>query len=206
MVLNVACPRCTALLDVTPEWLGQPIECGACSSVFVCPELAEEAPADDGPKVLREKKTRRDRLRDRDDDGRWDGYEEYDQNDDPDSYTAKLRGPGYATASMVLGIVSLTVGSLFTLGCCGFVQTILSVIGLILGYIGLRSEARGNAIAGMVMNVLGAIISVVFMSFIGLMFSLNPFGKGPPPPAGPTAPTVSTWKSNNPPPQQKAKW
>ena len=65
MILNVSCPHCGALLDVTPDWLGQQLECGGCSSVFVCPELAEEAPPVDAPRMLREKKTRRERNRTR---------------------------------------------------------------------------------------------------------------------------------------------
>ena len=79
----------------------------------------------------------------------------------------------------------------------------MSVVGLILGYIGLRSDARGNAVAGMVMSVLGAIMSVFYMAFMGVCFSLKPFGPPPPPP--PT--TFSTVKpagtGNNPPPKFK---
>lgn len=203
MLLNVACPHCGALLDVTPEWLGQQIECGGCSSVFVCPEFAEEPPPDTVPKPKPDKINRRER-----EDKRWDGYGDYQRDDDPDSYLAKLRGPGYATASMVLGILALTVGSFLTIGTCGFggfIQTIMSIIGLILGYIGLRSDARGNAIAGMVMSVLGAIMSILYMAFFGACFSLAPFGPPPPPP--PTPATISSPKpnanGNNPPPKFK---
>lgn len=203
MLLNVACPHCGALLDVTPEWLGQQIECGGCSSVFVCPEFAEEPPPDAAPKPKADKKSRRER-----EDKRWDGYGDYRRDEDPDSYSAKLRGPGYATASMVLGILALTLGSFFTISTCGFggfIQTIMSVIGLILGYIGLRSDARGNAIAGMAMSVLGALMSILYMAFMGVCFSLKPFGPPPPPP--PTPVTISTPKPNangtNPPPKFK---
>jgi len=192
VILNVTCPHCGALLDVDPAWLGQPMECGGCGSVFPCPEIAEEA-LPDAPKVVREMSSRRDRKRERDDYDRWDGYEEYNQEEDPDSHIAKKRGPGYATASLVIGIISIIIGSGFSLFCCGFVQTIMSVIGLILGYIGLRSDSRVNAIAGMVLNVLGAIFSVVYMSFMGVLLTTMPFGpaKAPPPPPSSTA----TWKS-----------
>ena len=121
MILNVSCPHCGALLDVTPDWLGQQLECGGCSSVFVCPELAEEAPPVDAPKTLREKPSRRERNRTRPEDGdRWEGYEAYSQDDDPDSHLSKKRGPGFATASMVLGIISLTVATPITVVTCGF--------------------------------------------------------------------------------------
>ncbi len=202
MLLNIGCPHCGALLDITPEWLGQQIECGGCSSVFVCPEFAEEPAPDTVPAPKPDAISRRKR-----DDKRWDGYSDYHRDDDPDSYVAKLRGPGYATSSMVLGILALTIGSFFTIGTCGFggfIQTIMSVIGLILGYIGLRSDARGNAVAGMIMCVLGALMSVLYMAFIGVCISLKPFGPPPPPP---TPVTISTAKPAgngiNPPPKFK---
>ncbi len=195
MVLNIICPRCGALLDVTPEWLGQPIECGGCASVFVCPELAEDAPPDDGPKVLREKQKRRHRDRD---DGDWDDYRADSPDDDPDSHLAKKRGPGYATASMVLGILALTLAmpvTIFTCGFGGFVQITVGIVGLILGYIGLRSDARVTAIAGMVMNVLAALFAVLYTLMWGGIFSMGPF-RAPPPPPPPA--TVATWKTSTP--------
>ena len=208
VILNATCPHCGALLDITPEWLGQQIECGGCSNVFACPEFAEEAPSEDGPKALRETRGRKERNRDRDDDGRWEGYEECSTDDDPDSHLAKKRGPGFATASMVLGIVSITLGTILTVTTCGFggfIQIIMSLIGIILGYLGIRSDARGNAIAGMVMNVLGALFAVIWMSFLGVCITMNPFRGAGPPPAAATQ-TVSTWKSNTNPPPAKAKW
>ncbi len=201
MILNVTCPHCGALLDVAPAWLGNPMECGGCGSVFACPEIAEEAPPDDAPKIAREKSSRRKRDRDRDSYDRWDGYDEYDREEDPDSHIAKKRGPGYATASLVIGIVSLVVVSPLTFITCGFggfVQIILSIVGLILGYLGVRSDTRGNAIAGMVMNALCLIFAVVWASFMGAVFSTSPFGAAPPP----TAPSkaAATWKAPPPPP------
>lgn len=199
MIVNVTCPQCGALLDATPEWLGQQIECGGCASVFVCPEIAEEAPPDGAPKLLKEKKSRRERDRDHEDedDERWDGYAAYSQDDDPDSYISKQRGPGFATTSMVLGIVSLALGTIITfcsVGFGGFIQIIISLVGLIFGYFGIRSDARGNAIAGMVMNVLGALIAVAFMAFTGYCVTMNPFRPAPPTGTGPGY-TTTTFKS-----------
>ena len=74
-----------------------------------------------------------------------------------------------------------------------------------LGYLGIRSDARGNAIAGMVMNVLGALFGVIWMSIIGACITMNPFRGAGPPPAAPTQ-TMSSWKSNTNPPPAKAKW
>ena len=201
MILNVTCPHCGALLDVDPAWLGKPMECGGCGSVFPCPEIAEEAPAEDAPKLAREKASRRRRDNEHDTDDHWDGYSEYDREEDPDSYIAKKRGPGYATASLILGILSLVVGSpltIFTCGFGGFIQIIMSIVGLILGYLGMRSDARGNAIAGMVMNVLGALFAVAWMTFIGALLSASPFGAAPPPPTA-TTKAAATWKAPPPP-------
>ena len=206
MILNVTCPHCGALLDVAPAWLGNPMECGGCGSVFPCPEIAEEAPPEDAPKVAREKSSRR--RRDRDSHDRWEGYEEYVQDEDPDSYTGKKRGPGLATTSLILGILSLVIGSLITVFTCGFggfVQTMMSIVGVILGYLGLRSDARGNAIAGMVLNVLSALFGVLWMSFIGAFIATSPFGPAAPPP--PTVPikAAATWKATPPPMMPKMK-
>ena len=209
MVLNVTCPHCGALLDVTGEWLGQQLECGGCSSVFACPDMAEEAPPEDGNYLLRDKPSRRDRARSRtraEEDERWAGYEAYSQDDDPDSYISKKRGPGYATASMVLGILSLTLGTPLTVLTCGFggfIQIIMSIVGIILGYLGIRSESRGTAIAGMVMNVLGALFAVLWMTLFSALISGIAKPAPPPPPPAPVS-TPATWKTNQPPP--KPKW
>ena len=204
MILNVNCPHCEALLDVAPAWLGNPMECGGCGSVFPCPLIAEEAPPDEAPKSARDAASRRRRVRENHD--RWDGYEEYVQDEDPDSHAGKKRGPGFATTSLILGILSLVIGSsitIFTCGLGGFVQTIMSIVGLILGYLGMRSDGRGNAIAGMVLNVLGALFAVLWMSFIGAYISTLTFGPGVPPPA--TAKPAATWKAGPPPVMPKMK-
>ena len=177
------------------------MECGGCGKRLPLPrDSPRKRRPDDGPKVAAresraggaaasESADRDDRL------GRL--STSTSQEDDPDSHLAQKRGPGYATASMVLGILSIIIGSPATLFCCGFVQTILSVVGLILGYIGLRSDARPTAIAGMVMNVLCAIFSVVYMSFIGVWLSTGPFKAAPPPP--PATAAAPTWQPNTPP-------
>ena len=200
MILNVNCPHCEALLDVAPAWLGNPMECGGCGSVFPCPLIAEEAPPDEAPKSARDAASRRRRVRENHD--RWDGYEEYVQDEDPDSHAGKKRGPGFATTSLILGILSLVIGSsitIFTCGLGGFVQTIMSIVGLILGYLGMRSDGRGNAIAGMVMNALGALFAVLWMTLFGALFSGTVF-KGAAPPTAATK-AAATWKAGNPPPQ-----
>ena len=204
MILNVTCPHCSALLDVAPAWLGKPMECGGCGSVFPCPDIAEEGPDENTPKIAREKASRRkrDRDRDRENDDRWDGYDEYSRDGDPDSYLGKKRGPGFATTSMILGICSILIGSLITVFTCGFggfIQIIASIVGIVLGYLGIRSDGKVNAIAGMVMNALGALFAVLWMTLFGALFSGTVF-KGAAPPTAATK-AAATWKAGNPPPQ-----
>jgi uncharacterized membrane protein len=73
---------------------------------------------------------------------------------------------GLAIASLVLGILSLC-GS-WTFWCGG----ILSVIGIVLGALGLNSKGKGMAIAGIILSVLGLILVIIFrVVFRGILFN-----------------------------------
>jgi hypothetical protein len=65
-------------------------------------------------------------------------------------------GNGFAIASLVLGILSLC-GSV-SLWCGG----IISVVGIVLGALGLNSKGKGMAIAGIVLAALGLILTILF--------------------------------------------
>ncbi|WP_435973791.1 DUF4190 domain-containing protein [Streptomyces sp. Qhu_M48] len=73
---------------------------------------------------------------------------------------------GMGTTSMVLGIIAVAGFCLYGLG------TILGILALIFGIIGLkkvgRGEAtnRGMAIAGIVLGAIGTLVSAVFLGFI----------------------------------------
>lgn len=69
---------------------------------------------------------------------------------------------GFAIASLVLGIIGLlgTCCSLFTYG---ILSILLGVIGLIFGILGLKSNGKGMAIAGIVMAGINLIIGILLM-------------------------------------------
>ncbi|WP_329283564.1 DUF4190 domain-containing protein [Streptomyces sp. NBC_00691] len=73
---------------------------------------------------------------------------------------------GMGTASMVLGIIAVAGFCLYGLG------TILGILALIFGIIGIkkcgRGEAtnRGMAIAGIVLGAIGTLVSAVFLGFV----------------------------------------
>lgn len=71
---------------------------------------------------------------------------------------------GYATASMVLGI--LAVIFMFFTGIPGWVCIVISVIGLVLATRGLREcpagqPGHGMAVAGVVLNVIALVMSAL---------------------------------------------
>lgn len=65
-----------------------------------------------------------------------------------------------ATASMVMGILSLV------LSCCCFLGIIFASLGLIFGCLSKVDETfAGTAKAGLITSVIGIILSVIFMIF-----------------------------------------
>lgn len=69
---------------------------------------------------------------------------------------------GFAIASMVLGIIGL-VGSCCSLVTFGILSILLGIIGLIFGILGLKSENKGMAIAGIIMAGLNIVIGILLM-------------------------------------------
>ncbi|WP_328942293.1 DUF4190 domain-containing protein [Streptomyces sp. NBC_00250] len=73
---------------------------------------------------------------------------------------------GMGTAAMVLGIISVAGFCLWGLG------TILGILALIFGIIGLKKAGRGEAtnrgmaVAGIVLGAIGLLISAVFLGFL----------------------------------------
>ena len=72
---------------------------------------------------------------------------------------------GLAIASLVIGILSLC--GFWFIPICGL---IIVVIGLILGFMGLKSKQRGLAIAGIVLNIIGLCATLSFMIFVGIAY------------------------------------
>jgi len=157
MIWNILCPKCGATLDATGDMLGSHVECGGCANIFVAPKEALPAP---DPRYDR-------RMREEED--------EAARDDSDDTRPGRQRGTGKATTSLVLGILALTVGTMF-LFCLPFVQTILGVLAVIFGFLGLKTEGRKTAIAGMVLGALALILSLLMgIMFGAFIYSANAF-------------------------------
>jgi len=75
-------------------------------------------------------------------------------------------GNGFAIASLVLGILSLCGSWVFW---CG---GLMSVIGIVLGTLGLNSKGKGMAIAGIILSALGLIIAIILrVVFRGILLN-----------------------------------
>jgi|GEM_PF-5905355 len=64
-------------------------------------------------------------------------------------------GEGYGIAALVCGLLSILASF-----CCLFFSLPLSVAAVITGSIGLKSPARGMAIAGLILGVLGLLLTI----------------------------------------------
>ena len=76
-------------------------------------------------------------------------------------------GRGQATASMVLGLVGILTG------CVPILGLVLGAIGLLLGFVGLGSDRRGQATAGIVLNLLWIGIGVGYVVFFATISNLG---------------------------------
>jgi len=73
---------------------------------------------------------------------------------------------GFAIASLVLGILSLCGSWIFW---CG---GLMSVVGIVLGALGMNSKGRGMAIAGIILSALGLIIAIILrVVFRGILLN-----------------------------------
>jgi hypothetical protein len=64
---------------------------------------------------------------------------------------------GLAIASLVLGILSLCA----SLGWwCGGP---ISIVGLVLGFLGVKSSGKSMAVAGMILSAIGLLLTIVFL-------------------------------------------
>ena len=77
---------------------------------------------------------------------------------------------GLCIASLVLGIVSLVF-------CCAYIISIpCAILALIFGIIGLKSEGKGMAIAGIITSAITMVIMIFFFIFcfiIGFSIGIN---------------------------------
>jgi hypothetical protein len=74
------------------------------------------------------------------------------------------KGSGLAIASLVLGILSLCGSGI--IWCGG----ILSLVGIVLGALGINSKGKGMAIAGMILSAVGLLLAIVIRVFARNLF------------------------------------
>lgn len=87
------------------------------------------------------------------------------QNNPPQPQYQQVSSPknGMAIASMVLGIISLSI-LVLTWGYLSIVSLILSIIGLPLGVVARKAQPSGKATAGIVLNI----IALAICAFISI--------------------------------------
>jgi hypothetical protein len=145
--IRVTCPTCATPLELDAEYAGQEVQCGSCHQVFVATE------------------DRRSRYRDDDEDRpgrRRRSRREADDDDFDDDRPRRRRrraasggGSGAGTASLILGLFAVVAW------CCPLIGFPVTVIGLILGFVGLKAENKGTAVAGLVLNGLFFVATLV---------------------------------------------
>jgi Zn-finger nucleic acid-binding protein len=177
------CPGCHARLSVAVTDLGVDVECPYCKTVYSAVR-ADKPPTSSKVRVAPVADDRPSRRR-RDEDEEDEEYED-ERPRRRRRRTASEAGTGMATASLVLGILSLPLAF-----CCGLLSLPISVLGIIFGVLGMKTEGRGMAMTGLVLSGLGIVMSIIMM-VVGLAFNLanigggrNNFGPGPnnnPPP------------------------
>lgn len=66
-----------------------------------------------------------------------------------------------AVASLVLGIISIIIGAVSS-GMLGWLGAILAIIGIVLGAVGRKDEAkRGMATGGLVCSIIGLVLCLI---------------------------------------------
>ena len=68
----------------------------------------------------------------------------------------------FCIASLVLGIIALI------LFCIFYISIPCGILSIIFGILGIKSEGKGMAIAGIITGSIGLIISIAILIFIGL--------------------------------------
>lgn len=180
---EAVCPSCGAAVHVTDEMLGRPVQCGGCGDPFT-PPVPPPRPQRFGGSRPGSRFGDDDRHPGRygDDDDRDD--RRFD-DDDEDYEPRRRRNPAddYATASLVLGIGSL-VGALPLAFCCPYLIVPVALLAVVLGVLGLKSDIRTQAIAGI---VTGGLALLGILAAIGVIIAMVASVPKPPPP-GPPAP------------------
>jgi hypothetical protein len=179
MMNTLPCPYCGAYLDVPDELIGRLVECEGCHRAFQ-PSAQDVLPK----RPVRVEPTPKSKFEE--------SRAKYNRNDDtldefdraPAAPSDLKPGQGFAITSLVLGICSVIFGVALWFVCCPFVQTLPGVLSIFFGYMGLKTEGRGMAIAGMICGTLAVVLSFVpIMLFGAFLSSVNAAKPAVPPPA-----------------------
>lgn len=84
---------------------------------------------------------------------------------------SEKRSNALAIVSLVMGILSIT------LGCCYGIGFLFAIPGLVCGIIDRRYEPSGLATAGIVCSVIGMVLAIAFWAFF--IYSLNMIASDP---------------------------
>ena len=88
----------------------------------------------------------------------------------PDNVPKTDSKNGFAIASMVIGICGIVFSWLYF-------GTVSGIVGLILGIIGLKSEKKGMAIAGIILNSVGFILGIILIIvLVGVIVAVGTAG------------------------------
>ena len=96
----------------------------------------------------------------------------YDNNSQPEYEHQSNARRGFAIASLVMGILGL-VGTCCSMMTFGVLNLLLGVVGLIFDILGLKSQSKGIAIAGIVIAALNLIIGVLLLIVMVAGFSMT---------------------------------
>jgi len=81
------------------------------------------------------------------------------------NFLARIIGGGYSVASLILGIFGLIfLGAL----------VIPEIIGLILGIKGLKTDKKGMAVVGIVLNSIQIFLLIIIAVIIAVVLKINP--------------------------------
>ena len=173
--IRVTCPACKSELELDEAFDGQEVECGNCLEVFNAkgPKSSGAGKSGSGkipapglralpaPGAVASKPTdkpARKKRRDDDDDEYEHDRKRRDDDDDDEDYapppprrSGSGPGDGAATASLVLGIVSIIPGC-----CCGLISIPAGIAAVVTGFVGLKSQTnKGMAVGGIVLGFIG---------------------------------------------------
>jgi hypothetical protein len=142
MDIKFQCPKCTQTLEAPADLAGTEIECPSCHAAIPVPGPVQPAaprPAAPAPGPVAAAAL------------------------PPAADTPAPRTPGFAIASLVLGIV----GFLFGWACCG----IMPVLAVVFGHISYSQitknpgsfQGKGMALTGLILGYVGILLTVIIL-------------------------------------------